>query len=254
MFMDDMTSSHNVFLRPPLWLPILVAAIVGGSYMYGKTIETRGLDQITISVQGEGKVNAIPDIAQLNFGVQTGRQRTAAAAMKMLSEKMNAVFEAVKALGVEEKDITTTGLSLFPSYDWKGGTRLDQGFEASQNLTVRVRDLEKISDVLDAAVRAGANQAGGVSFTIDDPSHLHEEARKMAIADAKEKAQVLAAQLGVTLGEFKGYWEEGGVPPVMPMMERSMAVGMGGGGYEPTPIPAGEQEIRVVVSVTYEVY
>lgn len=241
-----------LYLKPPVWLPIAVALVAGGLYVAGKYVETRHMDQFTISVQGQGKVNAVPDIATLNFGVQTGRQPTADVAMKMLSDNMNKVFDAVKAAGVEEKDITTQYLSLNPAYDWNEGQRIDRGFEANQSLMVKVRDLDKISAVLDAAVKAGANQAGSVGFTIDDPAELRAEAREEAIADAKTKAQQLAADLGVSLGKIQGFWEEtGGYGG--PVMMRTEAMDGAGGGYAPTPIPAGEQEVNVNVNITYKI-
>lgn len=208
----------------------------------------------TISVNGEGEVSAVPDIASLSFGVQTGRQKTAQAAMEQLSTKMNAVIDAIKDEGIEEKDIRTQSLSLHPSYDWEEGKRIDRGFEANQNLRVKVRDLEKIGTVLTAATSAGANQAGGVSFTIDDPDELRAQARAEAIADAEEKAHVLAKDLGVALGKLKGFHEGGGYAPA-PMYERAMSMdaGYGGGIEESIPVPAGEQEVRVNVSLTYEV-
>ena len=243
-----------LYLHPPVWLPIVVAVIVGGLYIGGKYVETRGIDQFTISVSGQGKVSAVPDIATLNFGVQTGRQKTADGAMKILSEQMTKVFEAVKASGIEEKDITTQYLSLNPTYDWADGKRLDQGFEATQSLVVKVRDLSKITVVLDAAVKAGANQAGSVGFTIDDPEILRAEAREEAIADGQEKAEKLAKSLGVRLGKLQGFWEDAGYGYPQPMMMRNEA-GMGGGAdasYAP-PIPAGEQEIAISVNLTYKI-
>ena len=247
---------QNIRIRPPLWLPILVALIAGGSYIAGKTVETRHTDRVTVSVQGEGKVSAVPDIATLSFGVETGRQKTADAAMLALTKKMTAILEAVSAAGVEEKDVRNQRLSLNPAYDWEEGKRVDRGFEATQSLVVKIRDLTKISEVLDVAVKAGANQAGSVGFTIDDPDELRAQARDEAIKDAESKAVILADQLGVTLGEFRGYWEDTGSARPMPMMEKSMAYGMGGGSEDAVmapPIPAGEQEIVVRVNVTFSV-
>lgn len=249
--MDD----HRVFVRPPVWLPVLVALIAGGLYVAGKYVETRHMDQFTISVSGNGKVSAVPDIATLNFGVQTGRQKTADGAMKILTDDMTAVIEAVKGAGVEEKDIRTQYLNLNPAYDWNEGKRIERGFEASQSLVVKVRDLDKISEVLDVAIRAGANQAGSVGFTIDDPDVLRESARAEAIAEAKQKAQKLAADLGVSLGRLQGFWEEQGYggPRAMMMESKAMDGAYGGGGPVAPPIPAGEQEVQVQVNLTYKV-
>lgn len=233
---------------------ILVALIAGASFVYGKKIEVMHHKRASITVQGEGKMTAVPDIATLNFGVQTGRQKTADRAMTMLSERMERVMQAVQAVGVEERDIKNQHLSLNPAYDWDEGERRDRGFEANQTLIVKVRDLEKITNVLDAAIKAGANQAGNIQFTIDEPDDLKAEARSLAIADAKDKAKELAAELNVTLGALTGFSEQGqGGSPVY-MQEAMMmdARGIGGGGASP-PIPAGEQDIQVTVSLTYTV-
>ena len=241
---------HKIFVRPPVWLPIIVALIVGGLYVTGKKVENMQPPPV-ISVQGQGKIQAVPDIAMLNFGVQTGRQPTAQRAMEILGKRMTAAFEALKEMGIEEKDIKTQSLNLNAAYDWNEGKRIDRGFEANQNLQIKVRDLDKITTVLDVVVRMGANQVGGVSFTIDDMDELREEARAMAIKDAKEKAQELAEDLGQTLGKFRGFSEGGGYNPPYPMMRmESMAMDAKVGG---TPIPAGEQEIVVSVTLTYEV-
>jgi hypothetical protein len=245
-----------IYLRPPVWLPIVVALVAGGLYVTGKYVETRHMDQFTISVQGSGKVSAVPDIATLNFGVQTGRQNTAAGAMKMLTEKMTAVINELEAAGVEEKDIRTQYLNLNPAYDWNEGKRVDRGFEATQSLMVKVRDLDKISTVLDVAVKAGANQAGSVGFTIDDPEVLKEQARAEAIEDAKIKAMKLAKDLGVGLGSMQGFWEDAGYGGPQPMMMRAETMdsgGFGGGGMKAPPIPAGEQEVAVNVNITYRI-
>jgi hypothetical protein len=246
-----------IYLKPPVWLPIAVALIAGGLYVTGKYVETRHMDQFTISIQGSGKVSAVPDIATLNFGVQTGRQKTAAGAMKMLTDDMTAVIEAMADAGVEEKDIRTQYLNLNPAYDWNEGKRIEKGFEATQSLVVKVRDLDQISAVLDAAIKAGANQAGSVGFTIDDPDILREQARAEAIEDAKMKALKLAADLDVTLGSMQGFWEDAGYGGPQPMMMRAESIdgsgGYGGGGMKAPPIPAGEQEIMVNVNITYKI-
>jgi len=232
-----------------LLLSILLA---GGMFVLGKYVERQDFSPVAISVQGRGEVTAAPDIAELTFGVDTLRQTTAEQAMGVLSKRMNAVMDAVKQQGVEEKDITTQNLSLQPSYDWGDGKRIDRGFEATQSLRVKIRDLAKIGEVLTAATSAGANQAGGVSFTIDDPENLKASAREKAIINAEEKAQALAVQLGKQLGKLKGFSEGGGDVP-MPYRFDSAVMSQGlGGAAEAIPLPAGEQDIVVTVVMSYE--
>ncbi|MBT3293369.1 SIMPL domain-containing protein [Candidatus Peregrinibacteria bacterium] len=240
----------------PVIVSIIAAIILGGSFIAGKVIEAEPNMQPSITVQGEGKIMAVPDIAMLQFGVQTGRQNTAQVAMEVLTTKMNNIISEIKSSGVEEKDITTQNLRLNPAYDYTDGKRKEAGFEANQNLIVKVRDLEQISNILDVAIRQGSNQVGGVSFTIDDIDDLRIEAREEAIADAKDRAQKLADSLGQKLGDFIGYGEGGNGSYPMPMMmdERVMMSRAGGGSDMAAPsIPAGEQEINVSVSLTYEV-
>jgi hypothetical protein len=242
---------HTVHFRPPPWLPILVALILGGAFVVGKTIETRGYEPVTISVSSEGKVSAVPNIANLTFGVQTGPLPTAKDAMGKLEKNMTAVLAAVKGQGIEEKDIATQSLWLNPVYDWTAGKQVLRGYQASHNLSVKVHDLDKVSDVLTAATNAGANEIGGVSFAIDDPEALRAQAREKAITQAQEKARVLAQDLGMRLGDLKGFSEGGGlVIPVPYMMER--AIGLGGEQPPSVPVPAGEQEITVEVTLMYE--
>lgn len=244
---------HRLLLRPPVWLPIVVALVAGGAYIVGKNIEARGYNPVLVTVDGRGEVTASPDIGELNFGVQTERHSSAEEAMEELSTKMNAIVAAVKAQGIADKDVITQNLSLYPSYDWDEGERINQGFEANQSLRVKVRDMDNIGTVLSAATSAGANQAGGVSFTIDDPEDLQAEARTKAIENAEEKAEVLAAQLGKRLGEIRNYSEgsSGGMPP-MPYMARDAMAVEESVAQNAVPVPTGEQEVTVNVNITYE--
>ena len=248
-FMDEFHSN-----RKQIGVHLLAVLILGGAFIVGQYIGALHLTKPTITVQGQAKMSAAPDIAVLNFGVQTGRQKSAQGAMEILSNKMNAVMEAVTGLGIEEKDITTQNLWLNPSYDYYDGRRVETGYEANQNLSVKVRDLSKLTTALDTVVSEGVNQVGGVSFTIDDPDALREEGRVEAIADAQQKAKKLAVALGKSLGKFKGYGEGFGGGQPMPYMSMeimdSKSIGMGGGGGP--PVPTGEQEITVSVSLTYE--
>lgn len=233
---------------------MLVAVLLAsGAYIAGKEIEVRGYQPVTVSVDAEGKVTAVPDIAELQFGVQTARAKSAQAAMTELKTKMNDVVEAVKAQGIEDKDITTQYLSLNPVYDYTDGKQIPQGFQASQSLIVKVRKLETIGDVLNTAVAKGSNQIGSVSFTIDDATLLRSQARSLAITQAKIKAQALASQLGMRLGKIKGFSEgSSGMPPVPMYRNTLMKADMAGAVAESVPVPTGEQEIAVNVTVTYE--
>lgn len=245
--MDD----HRLYLRPPLWLPVIVAILVGGAYIAGKFVETRDQEKTLISVSGEGRIFASPDIGEVSFGVQTGRMQTAKAAMDKLRKSMDAVFQSVKNLGIVEKDIRTEYFSLNPIYDWTENGQVFRGFEASQSFRVKVRDLDQVDDVLTVATGAGANQAGNVQFIIDDPEMVRAEAREEAIKEAQAKAEILAKSLGKSLGQLKGFSEGGGFGGPVPMMMRAEVMSKGGG-IPDLPFPTGEEEINIQVTLTYE--
>ena len=249
-----MEPSTTLTIRPPLWLPIAVVLIGGSFYLAGKNIEidAKRENPATISVSADAKVSATPDIAMLSFGVKTGRQPTAKAAMALVTKNMAAVLSAVKKLGVEEKDITTANFWLSPSYDYTSSGEIPRGFEVNQTLSVKVRDLDNVGDILTAATNAGANQAGSINFSIDNADALKADARTQAIAKAKAKAEVLAQSLGMHLGRITGFSEDGAYSPRPMMMAKTMDMGMGGGGEAAVPLPSGEQEIVSNVTITYE--
>lgn len=234
---------------------VLLAVLIGGGfYLHGKKAE--GIDRMPamINVTGEGKASATPDIAELSFGLSVQRQPTAKQAMDSLGKTMQKILDAVKAAGIPEKDINTEGLSLSPAYDWNEGRQIMRGFDASQSLRVKVRDLDKVSDVLAAATNAGANQAGGVNFTVDDPEKARAEARNKAIEQAQAKAEKLADQLGMKLGKLKSFNESGNGPiaPIPYGRGGGVAMDMMESAVTATPLPAGDQEMVVQVMMTYE--
>lgn len=250
-----MDNAQTLTIRPPVWALIAAVLLGGLFFLGGKWIETGNDPQrATISVSGDGRAFAVPDVAEISVGVQTGRQPTAAKAMEKLKTSMDTVIAAIEKAGVAKKDIRTENFWLNPVYDYREGEQVPRGFEANQSVRVKVRNLDKVSDVLGAATAAGANQAGSVNFTVDEPEGVRAQARAEAIKEAKEKAQLLADQLGVRLKKIVGFGEGyGGMPPVY--MERS-AYGMGGGGADmaqSVPLPPGEQEVMVNVNITYEV-
>jgi len=247
-------SDNTLNMRSPLWLPIVVVIIGGAFYIYGKNIETnrQSTQPVIISVSAEAKTSATPDIASLSFGVQTGRQSTAKGAMSIIEKDMSAVIAAVKKAGIDEKDIKTESFWLNPVYDYQDGKQVPRGYEAGQSLRVKVRDLDKVGDVLSAATEAGANQAGGVSFDIDNTDDLMAQIRGEAIEKTRVKADMLAKSLGMSVVKVTGFNEGGGytTPPEMMRYE----------GYADTAVmeksielPAGQQEINVTVSVMYEI-
>ncbi|OGL74414.1 hypothetical protein A3E39_00890 [Candidatus Uhrbacteria bacterium RIFCSPHIGHO2_12_FULL_60_25] len=208
-------------------------------------------DRDTITVGGEGKVSTKPDIARVSLGVQSDAS-TVNAAQSDNTKKMNAIIDAVKVLGVAKEDITTENYNIYPRTEWKDGRSSIVGYTVSQNVSLKVRDLDKVGDVLAKAGELGANQVGGISFTIDEPKLLQDEARLKAIADARKKADVLVGQLGLTIVKVVTFSESGGpTPPPMPYYAKSADMALEAAA--PPQIEPGQQDVVSNVSVTFEV-
>ncbi|MFH0779593.1 MAG: SIMPL domain-containing protein [Parcubacteria group bacterium] len=207
----------------------------------------------TISISGEGKVTAAPNIATVAVGFSNDKA-TVAEAQKENTTKMNDIIASIKTLGVEEKDIKTSNYNIYPKYEWLNNKNILTGYTVSQSVDVKIRDTKKISDILKIAGEKGANQIGSLNFEIDDKVALQAEARQKAIDDAKTKAQALAKQLGVKFSKIVSF-SESNYQPVMYKSAYAADFGMGGGGESaPAPsIQSGENEIKANVTITYEI-
>lgn len=198
-----------------------------------------------ITVTGEAVASVVPDIAMIRGGVTT-QGKTAKEASDSNAKEMTAVIEALKAAGIAERDIQTTRLSIYPQQDPnKAGKARIIGFQASNQVNVRLRDINKIADALDRMINAGANEISGVSFSVSDPSKALDAARKDAVADAKRKADIYAQAAGVGLGRAVAIQEEG-TPPLFqprPMAMRAAAA---------PPVQPGEETLRISVTIAYE--
>ena len=204
----------------------------------------------TITISGEGKIFATPDIGVIDLGVVSDA-KTVAGAQKDNVEKMNKITQAMKDLGVEEKDLKTTNYSIYPSYQYTSGRSDIIGYEVSQTLQVKIRNLDKAGDILGKGAELGANQVGSLSFTFDDPEKLNQEARTKAIANAKEKADALSNVLDVKLIRIINFTESSYVPPIPYYSERSL--GMGGGETATPDIQTGQNEVSSNVTIVYEI-
>jgi len=203
----------------------------------------------TITVDGEGRVQAKPDIGLIELSV-ISQSKTVAETLKDNTKKMNDITTALKSQGIEEKDLKTTGYNIYPRYQYLAGKSEIIGYEINQTVQVKIRNLEKIGEVITKAASLGVNQAGSLQFTFDKPEGLQNEARGKAIDQAKEKAAKLAQQLGVKLVKIIGF-DESGVTPPAPFFGLKGAE-MGGGGEAPQ-IQVGQNEIVSGVTITYEI-
>ncbi len=204
----------------------------------------------TSSVTGEGKVSAPPDIAIVNAGVQA-QGSTVKIVQDQRNKNSNAVSAAVKSAGVDGKDIQTSGYNINPMYDYTAGSQRITGYQASSDLTIKVRAIDKANAVIDAATAAGANQIGGITFDVDNKTAAQNQARGLAVADAKSKAENAAKMAGFSLGRIINYSEDfGGAPRPGPMLAKA-ETGLGAGA--PTQVETGTNEIMVTVTLSYQI-
>ena len=206
-----------------------------------------------ITVIGTGKVSGTPDVAYITVGIDT-EASSVQQAVNDNKSKMTALLATLKGLGVEDKDIRTTNYSVYtqraPVVGSNGSG--DNGpitYHVSNQVSVTVRDVSQLGEVLDKAVAAGANNIYGVNFSVADPSKLEADARAKAVADAKARAQDLAKLAGVNLGDVVSVSEVVG-GPVYNMPQAMPAAGLGGGG---APIQPGELEVSVSIQITYAI-
>ena len=152
----------------------------------------------TITVSGSGKITVVPDIARVNLGV-TATKPTVRAARDAAASSMTAIIAGLKALGIADADIATSGLSLYPQYANGSPTKV-VGYQVSEQVHVTVRDLDKAGDVVDTATAKGATDVNGIWFEVSDPARAQDDARAAAVAAARTSAQALASAGNVTLG------------------------------------------------------
>ncbi len=210
--------------------------------------------QNQFSVTAEGKVFAKPDIANIRLGVRTDARPTAAQAIADNTKKMNEVVASVKNLGIEEKDIKTSQYQLYPEYDYPDGRQRLRGYSLNQEVTLKIRDLDKVGAVIENATQAGANQVGDISFTIDDVDDLKAQARAEAIVNAKQKMEELQNRTGIKLDRLINVYESD--QPQYPVPYYGIG-GMGGDmAMAKSSVPQiepGQNEIVVNVTMTWEV-
>ncbi len=212
--------------------------------------------QGTISIVGMGEVTGAPDTAYVMSGVTT-QGATAREALDANNAAMTALIETLKAAGIEERDIQTSGFSVMPNYvytderDANGYTLPPKinGYSVFNNVNVRVRDISTLGAVLDQQVTVGANTISGVTFSVADPSKLLDEARKLAFADARARAQLYADTAQVELDEIVSISESQMMQPPQPyMFDRAELAAAA-----PVPIQGGELTFQINVNVTWEI-
>ncbi len=203
----------------------------------------------SMSVSGTGRVTVVPDIASINLGVHTEAENVKDA-LDDNTAQANAISEKLKEMGIEEKDIQTSNFNVYPSdrYDPMTGQIQGRYFVVENTVNVIVRDLSSLGEVLSAVVEAGANNIYGISFDVEDRDAAVAEARQLAIQDAKAKAEAIAKDAGVTLGELTNINIYSGSMPI------TYYDAKGGAAVEAAvPIAAGTLSIIMECNLTYEI-
>ena len=233
----------------------LVGGLLTGCVGQGAAAPAAAADKppAGITVVGEGQVYAVPDLARITFGVET-TGATAKAAMADNAGKMKQVVDALKRLGLTDRDIQTSGINVYPVYEQKPrtpetmGTLQVVGYRANNSVNVSIGDLTKASDVLDAVVAAGATNVSGLNFDLKSDAKLRQQALAEAGKQAQEKAKAIADSLGVKLTSIASVNEDYGVSPrPMPLAQRAADA------VESTPVSPGELTILARLQVTYNI-
>lgn len=231
---------------------IISVLLLTTGLMYAE--ESQKPERRTLAVTGTADITVSPDICYISFAVETNN-RKAGDAYRENVELMNRINAAIKAQGVEAKDMQTTNFSISPQYQYTEKRRIFQGYRVYNTLFIAVRNLSKVPDVLDAAIEAGALDVGGITFTVEDSKRYTEDVRKQALRDARKKAdesaQILGFKLGIpiTVSESEPYGYD-------QYYNKSLSgmVARGEADMAPAPsIEAGQLKLSRTVYVTYEI-
>jgi uncharacterized protein YggE len=202
----------------------------------------------TITIEGKGSVKAAPDMVNVSAGVES-QASTAKDALARNTAAMTKVVEALKSEGIAPEDIQTTNFSVNPRYEDRDDGKPARiiGYTVSNAVFVTTHDIGKLGAILDQLVSAGSNSIGGISFDLDKPEELQNQARKLAMADAIAKAKLYTEAAGAELGPVMTITEQGGYIPRSagaPMMEATAG--------KPVPIEPGTEKLDIEVQVTWE--
>lgn len=240
--------------RKSLGLMLLIAIVISGcsAIQNSPASEASSNTADTVTVTGFGKALANPDRASISVGVNIADEDIARA-VEESNQTIAHITDAVVALGVKEADIQTTNFTIWAEEQWDqetGQRKEEKLYRVDSQIQIIVNDTEKIGKILETSIANGANNIYGLSFGIQDSSDLAAEARVLALEDARQRAEQIAQELGVTLGEVQRVAEVSG-GWVQPFYESAM-YGIGGGGGEP-PISEGSMSVTVSIDVAFKI-
>lgn len=228
---------------------LLLAAALAGCSPGGALAESQPATD-TITVTGVGRTVGDPDMARVQVGVSVSNEDVGTA-VERSNQVITDLLDLLAEQGIAEQDIQTTNFSIWSEDQWDpetGQPREQKLYRVESTLQLTVREVDDLGPILETAIENGANNIYGLSFTIADPTSLADEARAASLRDARERAEVIASELGLSLGRVLSVTEVSGAE-VVPVAEA--ARGMGGGGGEP-PISEGSMSVSVATEVVYE--
>jgi uncharacterized protein len=229
---------------------LAVFSVVGGTVSAQTTGAVGPVN--SISVSGSGEASGTPDVAYINLGADTVAADVGEA-VENANTEIAAIVAAITDLGVAAEDIQTTNFNVYPEdkYDANGQMTGERVYHVQNSLTVTVRDIAKVGDVIDAGLTAGADSVNGLSFGIADSSALEQEARLKAVEDARQRGGQLAEAFGVSLGDAIIISEVTGNSYPIPLYAARDMAGMGGAAD--TQITPGQLQVSVQVTVTFAI-
>lgn len=235
--------------RTALFATALVALLASGLTMTASAQSPQTTNDGTLlSISADAQATRVPDIATLSGGVVT-QATDANTAMRANADQMSKVMAAIKAAGIAERDVQTAGISLFPQYRYaENQPPTITGYQATNTVNVKVRDISRLGKVLDALVASGANQISGPNFEIDEPEAAYDEARRNALKKAQARADMYAATLGLRVRRIVSISEGGGYNPPGPLPMMKMAAMEA----RDTPVSPGETALSASLSVVFE--
>ncbi|MES2729825.1 MAG: SIMPL domain-containing protein [Pseudomonadota bacterium] len=217
-----------------------------------QSAQCKNSDGTELTISASSDVKAAPDVAMITAGILSVAPNVAAA-MKENTTQMNAMFAAVKEAGIAEKDMQTNGFSIQPQYMYaENQAPRITGYQVSNNLTIKIRDMTKIGTMLDTLATRGANQVSGPDFTIDNPDALMDKARAEAVAKARSRAEIYAQAADLKIKRITAISEQMMAPPMPVYKAARMEMAADAMGAGPAPIAAGEVGMSVTVNVGFE--
>ncbi len=231
---------------------MLIVALVAVLNEPAAAITLRGQQQSGISVSGRGSVTVAPDIARIEIGVEI-TAKTVAEARGRAADAMDAVMASLSRDGVDDSDVKTRSFNIYPQYNYPDERAPEiVGFMVNNQVSVTLRDIDAASTILDEVIEAGGDlvRVSGITFTVDEPDQFLDEARELAVADARSRAKTLADAAGVSLGNVRTISESTSSFPEQRFFSSGATFDSVSG---VSPISPGEQDLNINVSVVFEV-